>query len=396
MFKKGKTHQQKNLFGPYYGYSEAMKKRLENSWASSFFEHIFLAIREERFAVLYSEKYSRPNVPVQTMVSLLILKELNQLTDEALIDAFYFDYRFDHALGIENIDSERICINTLTHFRKRLLTYEVQTGRDLLGEEIAFLSEHLAESIQLDRSFGRMDSMLISSNCKKMSRIELIYTVNRNMVRAMNTLDGIDIPETYQAYLKPSHQKEMLYRLHMDETQTRTDFLLEQSLALYHLMKSSDQGKETEAFTHLARLIEEQTVETEEGTRIPLRGNELPSGNLNNPSDPDATFRKKGNTTSVGYTLNFLEIRDRDKNVGLLLHYDVKANCYSDQAFGEDFVTHHPLMESLHTLVCDGAYDRVETLKKAKEKQVEFHVTIMTGGTCIKQQIPVDHFVVDQ
>lgn len=105
-----------------------MTERLQKTWADSFFRSVFLSIHEDRFSVLYSDKLSRPNKPVNILVSLLILKELNNLTDEELIDSYYFDYRFQHALGISDLSEEGLCINTLTNFRSRLVSYEAQTG----------------------------------------------------------------------------------------------------------------------------------------------------------------------------------------------------------------------------------------------------------------------------
>ncbi|WP_442870412.1 transposase [Aneurinibacillus sp. Ricciae_BoGa-3] len=57
---------------------------------------------------------------------------MNQLTDEELLESLAFDFRFHYALGIQDIEKERVCINTLTNFRKRLLQYEIKTGQDLL------------------------------------------------------------------------------------------------------------------------------------------------------------------------------------------------------------------------------------------------------------------------
>lgn len=67
---------------------------LKKSWAEQFYQNIFLSIDEDPFAVLYSSEYSRPNKPVNILVSLLILKELHGLTDDELMSALYFDYRY--------------------------------------------------------------------------------------------------------------------------------------------------------------------------------------------------------------------------------------------------------------------------------------------------------------
>src|SRR5699024_5436712 len=120
-----------------------------------------------------------------------ILKELNDLTDEELIDAYYFDYRFQHALGISDLSDEGLAINTLTNFRSRLVRYEAQTGIDLLHIEMEAIAEQLAQHMALNKSMARMDSLMVASSSKKMSRLELVYTVVRNMVQVLDETDGV-------------------------------------------------------------------------------------------------------------------------------------------------------------------------------------------------------------
>lgn len=71
MFRTGKISQQKSLFDQDLSFSPAMQKMLQKSWAGNFFGTLFLAIQEDRFSVLYSEKISRPNKPINLLVSLL-------------------------------------------------------------------------------------------------------------------------------------------------------------------------------------------------------------------------------------------------------------------------------------------------------------------------------------
>jgi hypothetical protein len=47
---------------------------LKNSWADTFYQEFFYRIEEKPFAVLYPEKASRPNVPVNVLVGLEALK----------------------------------------------------------------------------------------------------------------------------------------------------------------------------------------------------------------------------------------------------------------------------------------------------------------------------------
>src|SRR5690625_2942228 len=142
MFRQGKKDVQKTLFDQDQSFPDYIVKLLKQSWADDFYRLILTQINEERFSVLYSDKASRPNKPVNVLVSLLILKQQNLLSDEELIGSLYFDYRFQYALGLEtNHVNERPCVNTLSNFRSRLVEYELQTGKSLLQEEMESLSE---------------------------------------------------------------------------------------------------------------------------------------------------------------------------------------------------------------------------------------------------------------
>lgn len=395
MFRLGKTAQQKSLFDHDLSLSPAMQKMLKKSWAGNFFETIFLAIQEERFSVLYSEKISRPNTPINLLVSLLLLKEVNQLTDEELLESLAFDFRFHYALGIQDIEKERICINTLTHFRKRLVEHEISTGENLLQIEVESLSNLLADYVQLDRSMARMDSMMVSSSCKSLTRLELVFTVIANMIRTMGNLNII-IPEEFLPYLKAQHKKTMLYKTRTDAAQTRTDFLFQQASVLYDTILKEESLKSTVAFCQLERLLNEQCVMTEGGVSIPISSKEVKSTSLQNPSDPDATFRTKGKEPHTGYVTNLVEVRDREKKIGLILHYDVQPNVHSDAEFGENFVENHALAEEISTLVADGAYYRADTVQKANEKKIDFHVSSMTGGTISDERILLSAFKINE
>jgi hypothetical protein len=88
-------YQQISLFDSLGFLSERKQKILEKSWAKPFSDIIFSTIDEMIFAPLYSDKRnSRPNAPVNVIVGALILKELNGLTDDEIIEECEFDFRY--------------------------------------------------------------------------------------------------------------------------------------------------------------------------------------------------------------------------------------------------------------------------------------------------------------
>src|SRR5690625_7104944 len=156
MFRQGKKDVQKTLFDQDQSFPDYIVKLLKQSWADDFYRLILTQINEERFSVLYSDKASCPNKPVNVLVGLLILKQQNLLSDEELIGSLYFDYRFQYALGLEaNNDNERLCVNTLSNFRCSLVEHELQTGENVLQQEMETHAEKMYDIISLIKSLTR-------------------------------------------------------------------------------------------------------------------------------------------------------------------------------------------------------------------------------------------------
>lgn len=396
MFRQGKKDVQKTFFDQDQLFPDHINELLKKSWADDFYRLILTQIDEDRFSVLYSDKASRPNKPVNVLVSLLILKQQNLLSDEELIGSLYFDYRFQYALGLEaNSDKERLCVNTLSNFRCRLVEHELQTGENLLQQEMESLGERMADFLSLNKSLARMDSTMIDSSCKKMTRIELVYTVIRNMVRELKKNPDLELPESFLPYLEKGHKNKTIYKTKSTEEGSKLEFLIQQAHDLYQWTQTNSATLDSTCSEQLARLLQEQSIETEDGVVVPIEGTKLSSRILQNPSDPDATFRNKGGENHIGDSLNLVEVHDPEKGIGIIMHADLKENTHSDAQFGVDFVKDHPLANEIETLAVDGAYYRQETVKHADEKDLEINFSQMTGRSVSDDYIGVDQFEID-
>ena len=69
-----------------FNLTEREKRMLEKSWAKTFADKVFPSVDENIFSVLYSEKSSRPNTPVNVIVWALILKEALNVTDDEIVE----------------------------------------------------------------------------------------------------------------------------------------------------------------------------------------------------------------------------------------------------------------------------------------------------------------------
>ena len=84
MFIANDRHLQMPMFSSIDSLPEKIRKRLEASWAGTFYDQVFVRIDESRFAGLYSDEPSRPNsrwytefcVKSRSLVSLV--KSTNQ------------------------------------------------------------------------------------------------------------------------------------------------------------------------------------------------------------------------------------------------------------------------------------------------------------------------------
>jgi len=331
------SFQQISFFDKVHNMPKYLQNMLYNSWAHIFQEIIFPEINESRFEVLYSDKPSRPNSPVNVIIGALVLKEIFQLTDEQLLGSIFFDDRFQYALRLTSEERPPVSFNTFTNFRNRVYAYYKLTGIDLIQEEVESLSRLIAEHLNIDGKKVRMDSFMVSSSCKNLSRIELVYTVNYQFIRMLSQLSTDFIPEECKSYLEKGHKNETIYRTKDSDSETKLEFLLKQSRDLYNSgLEAGTKVTETEEFKLLKRMLGEQTKDSDDfDIAEPRDSKDIASDSLQNPSDPDATYRfKYGSNT--GYVANVAEAFD--ENGSIIISYDLKPNIYSDEEFGFDII----------------------------------------------------------
>lgn len=356
--------QQLCIYDTGYGLSEREKRFLSTSWAKYFADCIFPAIDERPYEVLYSTKASRPNTPVNVIIGALLLKELNGLTDEGIFHALLFDVRYRTALHTTSFEEQPMSDRTLSRFRAKCLSYQAETGIDLLHGTICSLAEKIAEMTGADRSLLRMDSLMIESNIRRYSRLELIYTCAADAVRKAAKTN--ELPEDLKHYLEPGDHNRTFYHRNADEE----NILREAAEAEKYLHEIGEQPET------LRRVLSEQTETVEE--EIQLRPKEeLHSRILQSPHDTDATFRRKGHGDHIGYVANVVECRNDKSSV--ILDHQYEPNVYSDSRFLKDGIAKAQAAKEEITLVADGGYAGKENTETARKKNIRLITTNLTG-----------------
>lgn len=380
------------LEDPLYKLTERERKMLKNSWAEHFSNTIFPMINEERFSVLYSNNpASRPNNPVNVYVGLLMIREIFSQSDEEALQSLMFDIRYQYALHTTSFEEQPISKNSLTNIRTAVYKYYEQTGVDLIQEEVESHAKEFSKLLNIEGRTNRMDSLMVSSSCKKLARLEIIYSCVSRLIKVLSETDDTMLPEKFKIYLEEGHRNDTIYRCADKDVNSKIKVLISAALELHQLCADTPMG-ELEDFKILSRMLGEQTHPVDGNVELkPAR--EIGSESLQNPTDPDATFCKKGKR-HVGYVANVVENFD-DQN-RIITHYDLQQNTYSDQTFTKDIINKLGQQDETTKILVDGAFFSAENSKQANENNIELMPTNLVGSNPKSEKSGYELFEIDE
>ena len=95
-----------------------------------------------------------------------------------------------------------------------------------------------------------------------------------------------------------------------------------------------------------------------------------------NPSDPEATFRKKAGAKHMGYVGNIIE--SVGESGSIVTDYAYEQNVYSDSQFMKDYLFGQPVNDEMITLTADRAYGGEINISQAMEHQIKLVATNFT------------------
>lgn len=358
--------------------SEKHRKSLRNTKEKWFYKLVFSNINEHDFKPLYSTAKSRPNVPVNILVSALILKELRGISFNELLESMMFDLRMKAALGLENIDDIPFSMATIFNFQNRLLVYEQQTGINLIEKVFDGLSAAQIKQLSIKADIQRTDSTLVSSNIKKYSRIQLLIEILLRVLRILDDQDKELFSEKLADYTKEGSQK-YVYKLKAKDIPHE----LNKIGNLYQLIRNeiNKSGKylSTKENVIFERAYKEHFIVVE--SKIEARANkDLHSSMLQSPDDQEATYRNKRGEESKGFTVNVSETANPANPVQLLTDVAVATNNVDDSKILntrlDGIIEKTPELKEMHT---DGGYGSRDNDKKFEKAEITQITTAVRG-----------------
>jgi len=353
MFKKNTKHLQPALISAASELPEKQLKLLKRSWANSFYHEFFCRIDEEIFEVLYSSEASRPNVPVNVMVGLEVLKAWFGWSDEELYENYCFNLQVRYALGYDRLGDGDFVIRTLYYFRERLSKHHLENGVNLLEKVFEQVTDAQIRELQVRTGMQRMDSTQIASNIVDASRLQLLVEAIQRVHRILSEADQQRLSESFAPYLKGTAGH---YTYRVKGKEAVQAHLQQAGSAIYHLLAElKDRYADELAYQVLERIFAENFNLVEEGI-CPKENRELASGSLQSVDDLEASYRTKGNAHYKGYVANLTETCDPENDLQLITKVQVAPNNVDDSQLLAEALPNLQERTDLDTLMTDGAF----------------------------------------
>lgn len=328
MFQPNDAHSQRSLFEGANLLPEKLRQRLETSWAGTFYREVFCRIDETLFAVLYSEKASRPNTPVNVLVALEILKSGFGWSDRELYEQLCFNLQVRYAVGLRELTAPVFELRTLYNFRQRLRAHAEETGTNLMARLFEQVTDAQLAAVAIDADWQRMDSTQVLSNLARQHRLELIVSVIQQVYQGMDASLQEGFTEQLAGYLE-KRPHEVCYPIAKADRGEHLERLGRMLAQMVEVL--SKKAPESEAALLAERVLSEQYEVASDG-QIQLRPpGEVSAESVQSPHDVEATYRKKaGQRYRGGYVACVSETCAPESPVQLICDVQVAPNATDD------------------------------------------------------------------
>ena len=285
---------QGHLIDPWAHLGPKRRKRLENSWAGLFRQEILAELPVDQMAPWFRADLGRPSKELYTVLGVLVLQQMQDLTDDETVNQLAFHEQWHYALNIteERDAAKYMCPKTLWTIRKKVTDQELDT---VLFHQV---TEKLARVFQVDPSKQRLDSVHIKSNMRRLGRLGLLAKCMHrflvNLKRQHAELSAALEPELVDRYLG----KKALGCFSQVKPSESAQKLASVCQELFLLVERFGEHPEVSrmlSYRMLQRVLDEHCEVKpaadrgpEEITVKPAR--EISAKSLQNPSDPEAGY----------------------------------------------------------------------------------------------------------
>jgi hypothetical protein len=392
-----KDHKTPDMFDPFPFLGPKRKQRIEESWAKVFREHILTTLPVEKIFSKYDPVFGAPTKELYSMIGLMVLQQMNDLTDEEAVDQFAYNLQWHYALNITSAADTAAYVSPKTLWNMRDLLIERNLYQVIFEEVVTTL----ADVFKVDVAKQRFDSVHIFSNMRHLGRLGLfVKTIKKFLVNLKrHHKDLYESLETAITDRYMTKQGDAVFSMVKPSESINTLATLANDVfSLVERFRGNEPVTTMNTYKLLARLLKEQCIVERVDTHttmVSVKANkDVPSDSLQNPSDPDAGYDgHKGK----GYQVQVAESYSTSEDTDTL---NLITSVIVEPAHKHDAHATIPLIESTEKLglkpeavIADTPYGSDENCEKAKTMGVEVVSPVM--GNLGEDSVPLTAFTMN-
>ena len=177
------------------------KEQLETGWPARFRRTILEAILVAEIKPGFHERMGRPTKELWTLLGVLILQQMFDLTDDETDRQLAFNLEWHFALGLfrEDDATKHLCERTMRVYRAQVTDQQLDTLM------FRTLTDALLDKLKIPTLKQRLDSTHIRSDMRRLSQLELfrrtlekfLQVMRREHRRLLRKYEAADLVERY-------------------------------------------------------------------------------------------------------------------------------------------------------------------------------------------------------
>jgi len=220
-----------------------------------------------------------------------------------------------------------------------------------------------------------MDSTMIASNIRDLSRLELLVVVLQRVHRMLSELDRARYALELAPYSKGT-SKQYVYRVSKEEGPSRITAI---GLLMHRLLTELEPVYAQDAtYQMLQRVFREHFTVEADGVRT-KHGQELSASSLASPDDLEASFRCKRGVAYTGYSANISETCAPENEVQLVVMVQTAPNTTNDDDLMVEALPELKRRLDMQEIYTDGGYNSMESYEACRDLGIEHVQTAIRG-----------------
>jgi len=277
-------------------------------------------------------------------------------------------------------------------FRKRVSRYMQESGLNMIEQAFEQVTNQQISAYHLKTGRQRMDSTMIASNIREMSRLQLLVEVLQRVQRMLSAADQERYAKVFAPFIL-GHAGQFVYHLKGRDTSThlhKIGELMQLLLAELH----SNYGDEP-VYQVMKRVSEEHFLVD---TRVVIvkQGEELSASSTQSTDDLEATFRLKAGKSYRGYAVNITETYDPDNLLQLITKVQVASNTTDDAQLLVEALPDLKQRTDRDNLYTDGGHVSPQSDQVMNDHQVSHIQTTIWGRPPSPEKLHLSDFEIKQ